>query len=260
MLCYALQCYATDHTASFNHCSFTTGCWVILCHPVQRNVVTQCHQLFHDLLSYSPPMLGQRWCRHQFFLLFSISSALGCCQPYTGEPMIVSGVSGGLAGVQKLVSRHQRAKQPIVHLGPAFKLHHDSSSTESKPPAPPICSSLSAAYKLSCLNRPVGNCFDKDNMRLNKSTCLKYFSQIFVTQSTGFYSVPWLDGIVGFRFTIPRPSSAPHCVHRPFPWSQYGHFPPTPTFPSFGASSSRAEQSLQIQHFQYNLRKVRRQP
>ena len=120
MLCYAVQCYATDHTASFNHCSFTTGCWVILCHPVQRNVVTQCHQLFHDLLSYSPPMLGQRWCRHQFFLLFSISSALGCCQPYTGEPMIVSGVSGGLAGVQKLVSRHQRAKQPIAHLGARF--------------------------------------------------------------------------------------------------------------------------------------------
>ena len=46
---------------------------------------------------------------------------------------------------------------------------------------------------------------NKDNMRLNKSTCLKYFSQIFVTQSTGFYSVPWLDGIVGFRFTIPSP-------------------------------------------------------
>ena len=32
--------------------------------------------------------------------------------------MIVSGVTGGLAGVQKLVPGSQRPKQPIVDLGP----------------------------------------------------------------------------------------------------------------------------------------------
>ena len=57
-----------------------------------------------------------------------------------------------------------------------------------------------------------------------------------------FLPLPWLDGIVGFRFTIPRPSAPPpHC---------------TPTFPSFGALGSRARHSLQIPHFQYNFRRA----
>ena len=82
-------------------------------------------------------------------------------------------------------------------------------------------------------------------MRLNKSTCLKYFSQIFVTQSAGFYRSPGLMALLVLDLPpLPVwPTVLQHCCTNSYfsiLWCRV---------------SSRARQSLQIPHFQYNFRR-----
>ena len=79
------------------------------------------------------------------------------------------------------------------------------------------------------------------------------FLQILVDTKRRFLPGARLDGIVGFRFTI---HTLCHTLPNSLLRGRKNVSTEFSTFTSFGALSSQAKQSLQIQHFQYNFRKV----